>query len=732
MGCPQSVDDPPLPGAGAPTITTQPAVNTVVDINGYGYFSAPALTVTATKTGGGAVGYQWYKADSNRNSGGTAIEGATTNTYQAVFNTANFQLLLTEPGVYYFYAVITSYEDDAAQVKIASNTATVVTYNSTIDARPPSFSSQPTNDSGNIDGPPSLSVVVADNAGNGTLTYQWYSVNTLANSGGTLISGATSATYQPSNFTAAGNYYFYVVVTNTATVAGGTKTAINTSAVVTLSLSSISVTIDISKKYQTITGVGGMSDVMFRAGNGANSPKMVAADIDLLFGVPAKGNKEIGLNILRMPLYDNLAGVLDGTSAGQKTEGAGNEGRVGAGTDYINIIKRVNQKGGMVYLCPWTPPVSYEGVTLKENHSGVTSDGSGSIRGTLIPAAYDKYAKYLRDYLINLNTQDAPVYAVSVQNEPDQGTQYESMVWNDTQLKNWHAQVGVFTDASTKFGPAIPGYAWGQATPRVLIVSGEHANDPAKVVDGTLNDVTAAQGIDIVAHHNYGYTHTQGGYALAHQKGKQLWQTEYNDSTGGSSSDHLQRSTWNWAWFAVYNLDASQRVDNEEAFVWWYLLRFYGLLGDGETAYNTTRGQILPRAYITAQYSRFTIGTTRVETVLNGFPADANPTTVLLTDAAWKADTRPRVSAYESADGNSVVAIIATPTTQNGTGGRNLGNVQIKLPWKASSAYLERTAVVSNAATKYLDEETVTLSADGLSAVVNVPAANIVSIKFIK
>ena len=48
----------------------------------------------------------------------------------------------------------------------------------------------------------------------GTLSYQWYSNSTATNSGGTLISGATSAGYTPST-AVAGTLYYYCVVTNT-------------------------------------------------------------------------------------------------------------------------------------------------------------------------------------------------------------------------------------------------------------------------------------------------------------------------------------------------------------------------------------------------------------------------------------------------------------------------------------------------------------------------------------
>ncbi len=55
-----------------------------------------------------------------------------------------------------------------------------------------------------------LSVIAT---GQGTNTYQWYRNTSNSNSGGTLISGATSATYSPSTATV-GTFYYYVTVTS--------------------------------------------------------------------------------------------------------------------------------------------------------------------------------------------------------------------------------------------------------------------------------------------------------------------------------------------------------------------------------------------------------------------------------------------------------------------------------------------------------------------------------------
>lgn len=55
--------------------------------------------------------------------------------------------------------------------------------------------------------------LIATATGTGTLTYQWYSNTVNSTTGGTLIPGATSATYNPPTSTS-GTKYYYVVVTD--------------------------------------------------------------------------------------------------------------------------------------------------------------------------------------------------------------------------------------------------------------------------------------------------------------------------------------------------------------------------------------------------------------------------------------------------------------------------------------------------------------------------------------
>ncbi|GHV89374.1 hypothetical protein AGMMS50267_17340 [Spirochaetia bacterium] len=71
----------------------------------------------------------------------------------------------------------------------------------------------------------------------GVLSYKWYSNSTSTNTGGTLIAGATDASYQPDPISTVGYYYYYVEVTNTNNAATGNKVTTVSSNVATITIS---------------------------------------------------------------------------------------------------------------------------------------------------------------------------------------------------------------------------------------------------------------------------------------------------------------------------------------------------------------------------------------------------------------------------------------------------------------------------------------------------------------
>ncbi|MDO3410550.1 S-layer homology domain-containing protein [Saccharibacillus sp. CPCC 101409] len=206
--------------AAAPTITTQPADKTV-NVN-----ATANLTVAATASG--TLSYQWYSNATNSSTGGSAISGATSATYSAPTGTA---------GTTYYYVVVTNTDTSQTgnQTANAASQVAKVTVAALTNAAAPTITTQPADKTVNVNATANLTVAAT---ASGTLSYQWYSNATNSSTGGSAISGATSATYSAPTGTA-GTTYYYVVVTNTDTSQTGNQTANTTSQVAKVTVSAL-------------------------------------------------------------------------------------------------------------------------------------------------------------------------------------------------------------------------------------------------------------------------------------------------------------------------------------------------------------------------------------------------------------------------------------------------------------------------------------------------------------
>lgn len=151
--------------------------------------------ITLTADGDPATGETWYWQDVADGTA-TSVSGKTRN--------------VSAPGTYY----IRSYHSSgcwsaATSVVVAEEDFYTPCETPNISVHP--NSAEATYNRG--DAATALSVTASVGDG-GTLSYQWYSNTTTTNSGGTLISGATSADYTPPT-AVAGTLYYYCVVTNT-------------------------------------------------------------------------------------------------------------------------------------------------------------------------------------------------------------------------------------------------------------------------------------------------------------------------------------------------------------------------------------------------------------------------------------------------------------------------------------------------------------------------------------
>jgi PKD repeat protein len=167
--------------------------------------------------GTGTPAYQWYSNTVNSTSNGTAVSGAMASCYTPPSATA---------GTTYYYAVINLSGGGCSS--ITSNTAAVVI------SPDPVIATQPTPNQticvGGSSAP--LTVSLQATTGIGAFTYQWYANTTATNSGGTVISGASSLTYNTPAFNTAGTFYYYCVVTDAGNGCGSTTSQVATVVVV--------------------------------------------------------------------------------------------------------------------------------------------------------------------------------------------------------------------------------------------------------------------------------------------------------------------------------------------------------------------------------------------------------------------------------------------------------------------------------------------------------------------
>ncbi len=170
-----------------PTVTTQPLASQTVCQS-----TSPEELKVDAAGGEGIFSYQWYRNNTNSNSGGTAISGAAT---------ANFTPPTDVVGTRYYYCTISQTGLGCATV---SDVAKVVVVPA------PMITTQPQSSSVCLDGS-ATQLSIAYINGTGTPSFQWYSNKTNNNTGGTAINGATGSTYDPVT-SAEGTSYYYCVI----------------------------------------------------------------------------------------------------------------------------------------------------------------------------------------------------------------------------------------------------------------------------------------------------------------------------------------------------------------------------------------------------------------------------------------------------------------------------------------------------------------------------------------
>jgi len=447
------------------------------------------------------------------------------------------------------------------------------------------------------------------------------------------------------------------------------------------------ITINTDKKHQYVRGFGGM-DVAW-----GNFPRTTARDTELLYN-PDTG---LGLNILRimiMPQNTDINVTMRDLINGDRP-------------DYYENVKIANKYGGYVLATPWTPPKDW-----KTNNS---LDGHGRLN----TKNYKDYADYLKSFAAHMHDKGAPIYAISIQNEPNYEVSYDGCLWSPVDMKNFFIQVGHFTDG-------VKGYGGGKEIASVRTMNGESANNP-NINDAAMLSPEARAVIDIVGRHTYGERLNRYSKALDHPTDpKEVWMTEHLYNSGNASG-FPNDSTWNYVWKILNDIDLSIRINEESAYIWWAAKRFYGLMGDGQ--YGTKDGELLPRGYALSHYAKFARDTYRVEITAEGRARDGSrlSSAYFNSNADSPDGTTARATAFVSPDGNTISIVMFTPTHLSGTDGIDMGKIKIQLP---ADFIIAKAAAMRTSEKSYGKWEEVEIGSDKNSAIVNLPKGQILSVRF--
>ena len=287
----------------------------------------------------------------------------------------------------------------------------------------------------------------------------------------------------------------------------------------------------------------------------------------------------------------------------------------------VSNAKRAEKYGAYIFASPWSPPAGW-----KDNNS----DSNG---GHLLESRYADWADFLNRFIAKMKDNGVTIDGISLQNEPDWSTSYQSCEWTSTEFVNF----------LKKYGSKI----------NAQIICPEDVHFTHSYIDPILNDPDACRELDIVGGHFYGWNGSS--YPLAEQKGKEVWMTEYliNDR----QEKQGQNINWKDDGFLFAKSVNDAMLANMSAWVHYSLKRYYGCMGDGN--YGTVNGQITKRGYILSHFAKYVSGTTRIQHSFSG------------TSGVYG-------SAYRSVTGDSIIFMVMNPT-------QNEYDMTFRLPFETKS-----------------------------------------------
>jgi glucuronoarabinoxylan endo-1,4-beta-xylanase len=277
----------------------------------------------------------------------------------------------------------------------------------------------------------------------------------------------------------------------------------------------------------------------FGASSAWTAPSLSDSQADMFFST----NNGIGLSLLRNRI------APDGT------------------TLELVTMQKALARGARVWSTPFSPPAVYKDTNSVNGGDFVSSTGN-----------YQGYAQQLAAYVANMKNSGINLYAVSIQNEPDQWTTYESCLWTAQQFHD--------------FIPYLYNALVASNVASTKILMPEYSRWQFDIATNAMNDTNTSAMVGILAGHNYGST-----AAPVDTYGKALWETEI------SSFDVFDGSITNGIYWAG-QIHAFMTVAEVNAWHYYWLIP-YDPNGPENLALTDDSGNPTKRMYVLGNYSRF-------------------------------------------------------------------------------------------------------------------------------
>lgn len=329
------------------------------------------------------------------------------------------------------------------------------------------------------------------------------------------------------------------------------------------------VTLNTTVKYQHVVGFGGMYNpkIWLSADNlitDAEITKMYAPD-------------QLGYSILRLMIYP------------KESDWAAD----------VQAAKLAQQYGAVIFASPWdcTDALAERIMVNGKEMKHLKHENYQAYANHLI-----KYINYMKDNGVNL-------YAVSVQNEPDMDFTY----WYPQEVVNFVKDHGDHIKAAG-----------------VKLMAPEGCGMSPEYTDPVLNDPEAFGKTDILAGHLYqGFVKTGESsfvknrhdyicglyYSRLAGAGKTWWMTEHLFNDGEKETDPALWQFRKWS-YNMENLAQEIHFCMEgycSAYIYWYLKRFYGMMGDHDGRSLEAPGEVSKNGYILSHYAGYASDMVRIK-----------------------------------------------------------------------------------------------------------------------